>query len=231
MTRKVLPLVAALALACFTLAARAQYTAYGMVTVEQLSNIQSSPLLNTLSPPPCAAGVTQSAGSTCTQYNDSVHPIGFTGGVSRDIRSFGPAMLSVDLRGVIESDKRGAPTLSNGPGVRIYSGLGGLRATFHTPYKWLAAYGQVSAGYGRSNFGVLTNAQLSSTTLPAVYTLGNLEYHVYAGAEIKITPVLDFRVFELGYGGLQGFGNYAHNYPLYSVSTGVVLHFPPRDAQ
>ena len=49
--------------------------------------------------------------------------------------------------------------------------------------------------------------------------------------DIKITPLLDFRFFELGYGGLQSFGTYAHSYPLYTVSTGIVFHIPPRDPQ
>jgi hypothetical protein len=231
MTRKVLPLVAALALACFNVAARAQYTAYGMVTVEQLSGIQSSPLLNTLSPLPCPSGTAQTPTSNCTAYNESVHPIGFTGGVARDIRSIGPAMISVDLRGIVESDKRGAPTLSNGPGIRIYSGLGGIRASFHTPFRWLTAYGQGSVGYGRSNYGVLTNAQTTTTTLPGISTQGNLEYHAFAGTEIRITPLIDFRFFEFGYGALQSLGTYSHSYPLYSLSSGIVFHIPPRDAQ
>ena len=232
MTRKALPFVAALAFACFALSARAQFSAYGMVTVQQLSGIQSSPLLNTLSPLPCAGGTVTSNTNPCTEYNDSVHPIGFTGGISYDFKRIGPALLSADLRGVIESDKRGAPTFSNGAGIRLYSGLGGVKASFRPVLRFFAPYVQASAGYGRSNYGVLTDAQLSANpTLPGVPTQGNLEYHVYAGADIRLTPLLDFRLVELGYGALQALGTYSHSYPLYTVSTGVVFHIPPRDAQ
>ena len=232
MTRKALPLVAALAFACFNLPAHAQYTVYGMVTVQQLSGIQSSPVLKTLSPLPCAGGTVPSNSNACTEYNDSVHPIGFTVGVTYEFKTIGPATLSADVRGVLESDRRGAPTLSDGPGTRLYSGLGGVRASFRTPIHILAPYLQASAGYGRSNYGVLTNAQLSANpSLPGVPTQNNLEYHAFAGIDLRLTPLLDFRVAELGYGGLQALGNYSHSYPLYSVSTGVVFHIPPRDAQ
>jgi len=219
-----LPL-AVLALALPLSTAHAQFSAYADVTVEQLSGIKSSPVLQTLSPLPC----TGSATTNCTAYNNSVHPIGFTGGASYDWKTFGPATIGFDLRGIVESDRRGAQTNATGSGARIYSGLGGIRASFATPIKPLRPFVQGSFGYARSNYGVLTNAQVSSNPLfPGIPTQNNLEYHVYAGMDLRFLPVADWRVFEAGYGALQEIGNFSHNYPLYSISTGIVFHIPPR---
>jgi len=233
MTRKALPLLAALAFSCLTLVARAQpgqFSAYGQITVDQLSAIKSSPVLQTLSPLPCTGSTVSTQSSPCTQYNNSVHPIGFTGGVSYVVKTIGPATLAADVRGVIESDKRGAQTLADGSGTRIYSGLGGIRATFRTPKRLFLPFAEIAAGYARSNYGVLTNAQVStSTTRPGIPTQNNLEYHAYAGLDLRLTPLADFRFFEIGYGALQEMGAFSHTYPMYSISTGVVFHFPPRD--
>lgn len=236
MTRKALPLLTALVFACLTHFAQGQtgqFTVYGEVTVDQLSGIKSSPVLQTLFPPPCTSGNVSTL--QCTAYNNSVHPIGFTGGGTYSFAHLGPALLSIDLRGVIESNKRGAQTNSVGSGTRIYSGLGGLRASFKTPYKLLNPYVQGSAGYARSNYGVLTSAVSNGTSYssnpnyPGIPMQGNLEFHIYAGLDLRLNPLIDFRLAELGYGALQSFGTYSHYYPMYSVSSGVVFHLPPRD--
>jgi hypothetical protein len=225
MIRKALLLLAA---AVFVVSAHAQYSAYGTVTLDHMTGIASSPVLNTLTPPPCTSADSGTPSSTCTAYRNTVDPIGFTGGFGYDFKNFGAITLGADARGVIESNKQGAQTYSRGAGTRIYSGLGGIRATFHTPVRFLLPYVEGAAGYGRSNYGVLTNAQVSSsTTYPGVATQNNLEYHVFAGVDLKVLPVLDYRV-EVGYGALQELGSYSHSYPLYSVSTGLVFHFPPR---
>lgn len=205
--------------------ANAQLSVYGALTVEQMSGIQSSPVLNTFSPPPCTSALT----TNCTAYNNSVHPLGFTGGATYDFKTVGPVRLGIDARAILQSDKRGAQTNAVGAGTRIYSGLGGVKATFNTPLSYLRPYVQGSFGYARSNYGVLTNAAVStSTTRPGIPTQGNLEYHVFAGADLKFLSFADWRVLELGYGGLHSLGTYSHTYPLYSLSTGIVIHFPPR---
>jgi hypothetical protein len=234
MTRKALPLVTALAISCLALSARAQspgqFTVYALVTVDRLSGIQSSPLLKTLSPGPCASGTVSTPGSPCTAWNNNVNPIGFTGGATYTFKVLGPATLAVDLRGSLMSDKRGAQTASDGSGTRIYSGLGGLRASFHTPIRLFLPYVEGAVGYARSNYGILTNNQVSSNPLyPGIPTQNNLEYHGLAGLDLRLTPLLDFRLAEGGIGAFQSMGTYSHTYPIYSISTGVVFHIPPRD--
>ncbi len=226
MIRKALFLFPALALAA--LSAHAQFSAYGSVTLDHLTGINTSPVLNTLTPGPCTGTVT----TDCTSYRSSVNPIGFTGGVSYDVKQVGPVLLTADVRGIFESNHQGGQTYAQGAGTHIYSVLGGVKGSFNTPLSYLRPYVEGAVGYGRSNYGVLTNAGAIHSTgnavLPGVSTQGNIEYHVFAGVDLRVLPVADWRVVELGYGALQETGTYSHNYPLYTVSTGVVFHFPPR---
>ena len=205
-----LPLVVlASALAAFTSAAHAQGGVYATFTVERLSGIQSSPIL-----PPGVA------------YNDSVNPLGFTGGAFFDFKSIGPVRLGLDVRGSSINTLRGAQVSSNGPGTHIFSGLGGVRLSFHTPIKYIHPYVEGAAGIGRSNYGVLTNSSLNSYVTPGVQTVSNLEYHGYAGVDVPFAPFADWRMFEVGYGALNSFGNAAHTYPIMSISSGIVFHLP-----
>jgi hypothetical protein len=205
--RKAVLLLAAVAVA-IPVSAHAQVGVYGMFTVDRLSNIVSSPLpLN----------------STASVFarKDTVDPLGGTGGVYYDFMKLGPVKLGADLRGSILSTKRGAYINFNGPGARIYSVLGGVRASFHTPVKSLKPYIQGSVGLGRSDYG------LSNTTSTGQVVLyNNFEYEGLAGLDIKLLPILDWRVAEFGYGGLDPFGTNSHNYPIKQVSMGFVFHLP-----
>jgi hypothetical protein len=205
--RKALLLLAAVAVA-IPVSSHAQVGVYGMFTVDRLSNIVSSPLpLN-------------STASTFAR-KDTVDPLGGTGGVYYDFLKLGPVKLGADLRGSILSTKRGAYINFHGPGARIYSVLGGVRASFHTPVKSLKPYIQGSVGLGRSDYG------LSNTTSTGQVVLyNNFEYEGLAGLDIKLLPVLDWRVAEFGYGGLDPFGTNSHNYPIKQVSMGFVFHLP-----
>ena len=54
----------------------------------------------------------------------------------------------------------------------------------------------------------------------------NFQYEGLAGLDIKLLPIMDWRVAEFGYGGLDPFGTYSHNYPIKQVSMGFVFHLP-----
>ncbi len=202
MIRKAFPLFAALSLALLAPLAQAQLGLYGTVTVQRMSGISGSPVTTT--------GVS---------YNDNVDPLGGTGGIYYDFKDFGPVRLGADLRGSIVTTHRGALASSNGAGARINSGLGGVRAVIRTPFPYLKPYLEGAAGVGATNYGVLTGNT-------GVLLRNNFEYHIYAGVDIKVFPIMDFRAAEFGYGGLDPFGTGSHNYPLKSVSTGVVFHLP-----
>jgi hypothetical protein len=180
-----------------------------MFTVNQLSNIASSPQPTT----PTDLANTRS---------NEVNPLGGTGGVYYDFMKLGPVRLGADLRGSILTTKRGAYVNFNGGGARIYSALGGVRAVFHTPIAPLKPYIQGSVGLGRSDYGLFTQG----STNGSVVLHNNFEYEGLAGLDIKVLPIMDWRVVELGYGGLNPFGTYSHNYPIKQVSMGFVFHLP-----
>jgi hypothetical protein len=205
--RKAVLLLAAVAVAT-TISAQAQVGVYGMFTVDRLSNIQSSPL-----PAPTTNGPNARL--------NTADPLGGTGGIYYDFLKLGPIKLGADLRGSILSTKRGANVSFNDSGTRIYSALGGIRAGFHTPIASLKPYIQGSVGLGRSDYG------LSNTTPSGqVILYNNFEYEGLAGLDIKLLPIMDWRVAEFGYGGLDPFGTYSHNYPIKQVSMGFVFHLP-----
>jgi hypothetical protein len=195
---------AVLVLASFALAvtAHAQMAVYGTFTVNQLSGIKGSPAAacNTLS---------------CPSYDDSVNPIGGSIGAYYDFLNLGPIKLGADLRGTLTKTKRGAETQYNGSGARLYSGLGGIRAVFHTRFVPLRPYIQASAGLGRTDYGI------NSASI-----VNNFQYEGFAGLDFTLLPIMDFRVVEFGYGGVNPLGTNGHNYPVKTVSTGIVFHLP-----
>lgn len=155
--------------------------------------------------------------STSATYGALVptNPIGGTGGIYYDFKTLGPLRLGADLRGSILTTKRGAQATANGAGTRVDSVLGGVRGVFHTPIVPLKPYVQLSAGLGRSNYG-LYGPSLSN----------GFEYHAFAGLDIRVSSLLDIRAVEIGYGGLTGSGQASGTYPLKSVGIGVVIHLP-----
>ena len=208
MIRKALPLLAALA---FAASAHAQIGVYGSVTLNSLSGQSSSPA--------APQSYTVNSVSFPITYQ-TVDPIGGTGGIFYDFKTFGPVRLGADVRGVVTDGDRGAQTQFKASGVHIDSVLGGVRFVIHTPLTFIKPYVEPAVGLGKSDFGFLTD----SAARPV--RANSLEYHLFAGADLKVLPLLDWRVVELGYGGLDSFGTDAHNYPLKSVSTGIVFHFP-----
>jgi hypothetical protein len=201
--RKAVLFLAAVAVTS-TASAYAQFGVYGEFTVDRLSNLQSSPLLPTPAP-----------------KVDPVNPLGGTGGVYYDFLKLGPVKLGGDVRGSILTTKRGAFVTANAGGTRIYSVLGGVRAAIHTPIAPLKPYVQFSAGLGRSDYGL---SRTTSTGQIIIYN--NFQYEGLAGLDVKLLPILDWRVAELGYGGLNSFGSLGHNYPIKQVSMGFVFHLP-----
>jgi hypothetical protein len=206
--RKAVLILAAVAVVS-TASAHAQFGVYGMFTADNLSNIASSPQPTT----PTDLANTRS---------NSVNPIGGTGGVYYDFMKLGPMRLGADVRGSILTTKRGAYVNFNGGGARIYSVLGGVRGSFHTKYAPLKPYLQLSAGLGRSDYGLFTQG----STNGQVVIHSNFQYEGLAGLDLKLLPIMDWRVIELGYGGLDPFGTYSHNYPIKQIGMGFVFHLP-----
>ncbi|HZY62998.1 MAG TPA: outer membrane beta-barrel protein [Edaphobacter sp.] len=194
-----------LAVAAFAAAtAQAQFGVYGTFTASKLSGIKTSP-----------------EATTPGAVNNDVSPLGGGGGIYYDFLKLGPVKLGADLRGTIATTKRGAYINANGGGARVNSALGGVRVVFNAPvlHRVLRPYVQGSAGIGNTNYGLLYGSD-------GVKTKTNFEYMGFAGVDIPLLPIMDFRLVEFGIGDLNPFGDKSHNYPLQTVSTGVVFHFP-----
>ena len=188
-------------------AAYAQLSAYGTVTVRRMTDIPYT------------------EGSTAAT-NGSFDPVGGTGGVFYDFKTVGPVRLGIDARGSIVNSTQSAYPSANAGGGHIASGLGGLRASFHTPFVPIKPYVQGSIGVARTNFGTQYNTGLATggiSNTTGIQLTTHLEYDAFAGVDLTIFPLLDFRVVELGYGAVQGTG---HTYPVGTISTGIVFHIP-----
>ncbi|WP_263381906.1 hypothetical protein [Granulicella arctica] len=187
--------------------AHAQIAAYGTVSVRRMTDI------------PYTQGTT-------TSTNGSFDPVGGGGGVYYDYKTYGPVRLGFDVRGSITNSTKGAYTNFNAAGGHISNGLAGVRGSFHTPFLPLKPYVEGMVGVARTNFGTgfnsgLATSGVSNTT--GIQSTTHLEYDGFAGLDIAILPVVDFRLVELGYGAIQGTG---HTYPVGTISTGLVFHLP-----
>ena len=179
-----------------TVSAQAQLGIYGTVTVEHTTGIKC---LDT----------------TCGSNNGTIDPVGGFGGVYYEFKNYGRVRLGVDARAGSTITGKNAAQFLSGPKPRIFSALGGVRASFSTRYDVLRPYVEGVVGIGKSNLQTSTGA----TALQ--YPTG-VEYRGLAGVDLRLLPALDFRVVELGIGALQLQGS---SYRMESISTGVVFHF------
>ena len=149
------------------------------------------------------------AAAPCGSTTGAQYFTGGTGGVYYDFRSFGPVRVGADVRGSITLGQKSATQyFSNN--YRLNSVLGGVRASFHTPIPLLSPYVQGSVGLGKTNtLGTYTN---------------QLQYGAYAGMDIHLLPMLDFRMVEVGIGGMSLGQSGSHS--IESISSGVVLRIP-----
>lgn len=197
-------------------AAHAQTSVYATVTAHNLGGITYSSVGN-------------SSNNTLTTHTDgSFSPLGATIGGYYDFKSIGRIRLGADVRGSITRSNHGADPTNAGTGGRIYTAMGGLRATFPAHYRFLAPYLQGSVGYARTDGG------LPPTTVGTASTFGNgrsamgsgVAYQGLAGLDIKLVPQLNLRLVEFGLGAISGIPNQSGNHLLQSVSVGLVYHLP-----
>ncbi len=175
----------------FSASARAQTSIYGTVTVDHVTGIKCQ-------------------GTSCGSNDGTINPLGGIGGISHDVWSLGPVRLGLDVRGSSVIGNKNAAIYSNSPKPRIYSVLGGVRASARTPLLHLTPYVEGLVGYDRSNF---TGGTYSS----------GVAFRGLAGVDFSLLPSVDFRVVELGAGSVHNSGS---NFLVESVSTGLVFHLP-----
>ncbi|WP_263368296.1 hypothetical protein [Edaphobacter bradus] len=136
-------------------------------------------------------------------YTDSYGywAVGGSFGIYDDFAHAGPIRLGADLRG----------NILNSNGHKLNSGLAGVRFVFNPEVIPLRPYAQASVGVGSTNYGTGSNM-----------TTG-FQYQILGGLDFTFFPRLDWRVVEIGGGGLHASGT---NYPIGTVSTGIVFRLP-----
>lgn len=210
---------ALLAVAPFAVAplAHAQGAVYGMVTAQNLGSLTYSTVGN------------GTANTVVTHTDGSFSPIGGVGGVYYDFRDLGRVRLGIDVRGSIAASSHGADPTSTGSGGRLYTAMGGLRATFPTKYRLLAPYVQGSFGFARTDGGQTPNVSFNGA-LPLqncrIVIDHGFAYQGFAGLDLKVLPAMDIRIVELGIGAISGVSNSPGSHLLQSAGVGVVFHFP-----
>ena len=154
--------------------------------------------------------------ASCGTNSGSVSPIGGTGGLYYDFRNAGRFRLGVDVRATALKGNKLASSYF-GSDYRAYSVLGGVRASLRTRIPLLNPYVQGSVGLGRNN-GLGDGANYAN----------RVQYMGFAGLDLRLLPVLDFRAVELGGGALSGAGTGPNSgtHSVLTISTGLVVHFP-----
>lgn len=158
------------------------------------------------------------APSTCTSAGGVVSPSGLQGGVYYDFKKLGPIRLGADLRyGSFHSNKSAASTTGGKNATTADTTLVGVRAVFKTPFSYLKPYVEGAGGWTRSDVTELT------------HTYDNFaQYEVFAGADVKVLPIVDLRAIELGIGNMNRFGtgNGTSSVPVKTIAAGLVFHLP-----
>ncbi len=160
--------------------------------------------------------------NVCASNDGSIRPYGTTFGGYYEFRSFGPARVGFDVRGsVLNTNKPADLYQASTDNIRHYTALGGLRAGFNTPIKYIHPYAQVDGGFAR------TNAVGQYHTVAAGLSPFNpaLDYRNYgqvqgvAGIDVPLFSVLELRAIE--FTGGEMFGPSTHS--VVSLSAGVVI--------
>lgn len=224
---KLLLAVLALGMVCSG-AAQAQFSVYGEYQATRLSGMKC------LDPQGYCSGAGSNAEGaiTYTGYgnNSHVNTTGGWGGITYDFKNVGPVRLGLDLRaGEGHSNKSGTSYGGGNDATGSQFVLAGLKGTFHTPIKIIKPYAQVSVGWARTNAAESLAAGTDPHTHPRTYD-SYVAYEGLIGLDIKIFPIMDLRLPELGIGNLNMVGSSStattSSVGIKSIGLGIVFHIP-----
>jgi hypothetical protein len=199
---RVLMLVFAAPALCSALQAHSQVlSVYGLFTPQHATNVQT--------------GSVYSGGSYNEQYTSFWAP-GFGGGVTLNFLNLHIIKLGIDLRGSTKPGTTGADTAQ-----------GALRLGFQPPWLKIKPYVQAGVGYLATRTTNVTTTPGSSTPVGGTFSNQYATYGVQGGVDTRLAPFVDLRLIELGVSHAfnTGISTSAGNATLFSIGTGVVLHF------
>ncbi len=191
-----LAVLASLFVAC----AHAQVAIYVTSSSDHLSNIQTGSVLTN--------------GSYQEQYA-SYWTSGIGGGVTLNFLPVGPVKLGFDFRGSTRPGTTGADTA-----------MVGFKVGISPPHIRLKPYVEASGGYvATRTVNISTNPANPSQTVGGTFTNRYAAWEILGGIDYPLVKFVDFRIIEVGGGTGIGVGNSGPNPALFTVNTGLVLHF------
>lgn len=135
--------------------------------------------------------------------SDGLWLYGPTFGIYHDFWKAGPLHLGADVHGSI---------LSHG-GAKMNNGLAGFRGSVHAHVLPIVPYIQASAGVAGFNHG--GNQDLNTV----------FQYELSGGVDATIFPHLDWKMVDVGGGGMTAGGHGNGSNGLFHISTGLALRF------
>jgi hypothetical protein len=163
-----------------------------------------------------ATGLALSGGTYQEQYT-SFWTSGIGGGVTLNFLPLGPVKLGFDLRGSTRPGTIGADTA-----------MGGFKVGFNPPLIHLKPYVQVSGGYvATRTVNISTSPSNPGQTVGGTFNNQYAAWEVIGGIDYPLVKFVDLRLVEVGGGsGLSILGSTSTpNISLFTINTGIVLHF------
>jgi hypothetical protein len=142
---------------------------------------------------------------------------GIGGGVTLNFLPIGPVKFGFDFRGSTRPGTVGADTA-----------LAGFKVAFNPPVIHLKPYIQASGGYvATRTVNISTNPSNPSQIAGGTFANKYAAWEIIGGVDIPLASILDLRLIEVGGGtGMTvGLSSSQPTISLFTVNTGVVLHF------
>ena len=156
----------------------------------------------------------------CASNDGAIRPYGTTFGGYYEFRNYGPARVGFDVRGsVLNTNKPADLYQASTDNIRHYTALGGLRASFATPFKYIRPYAQVHGGLARSNM-VGEYHTVAAGLSPFNPALDYRNYGQVQGVDVPLFSIIELRAIEFTDGEM--FGPSTHN--VATLSAGIVFH-------
>ena len=140
---------------------------------------------------------------------------GIGGGVTLGLVPVGPIRFGLDLRGSTKPGTTGADTA-----------MLGFKLAVKPPLLPIKPYIQASGGYVATR-----TVNVSTTSITSNQTVGGTFNNKYAGWEIlggldmPLAPFVDLRLVEVGGGAAYGVTNNPPSISMFSINSGLVVHF------